>query len=128
MKPPCEMIVTKVLPSIRAAIVKVLIEDHNMKQTEISERLGISQSAVSQYYTSARAGDENMYSVFPEISNYAKKVADMIIKGEINSIDISLCEPCQIIRENKSFEGFHKEFIELMKCKICATGSDDCVV
>ena len=126
MKPPCEMIVTKVLPSIRAAIVKVLIEDHNMKQTEISELLGISQSAVSQYYTSTRAGDENLYSIFPEISKYAKKVADKIIKSEINSLEISLCEPCHIIRENKNFDEFHKEFIALAKCKICATETDNC--
>lgn len=119
MKPPCEMIVTKVLPSIRAAIVKVLIEDYNMKQTEISEVLGISQSAVSQYYTSSRAGDERLYSVFPEITKYAKEVADNIVDNKLKSIDISLCEPCQIIRKNKQFNKFHQEFIELSKCKIC---------
>ena len=121
MKPPCEMIVTKVLPSIRAAIVKVLLDDYNMKQTDISELLGISQSAVSQYYTSARAGDDRLYSVFPEISKYAKDVADKVVKGKMKNIDISLCEPCEIIRKNKQFSGFHKEFIELSKCKICQT-------
>jgi len=73
MKPPCEIIVGKILPSIRAAIVKSLIEDYNMKQTEISVILGISQSAVSQYYTSARAVDDSPLSLFPEIIKYSTK-------------------------------------------------------
>ena len=121
MKPPCEMIVTKVLPSIRAAIVKELLENYNMKQTDISEILGISQSAVSQYYTSTRAGDDSLYSIFPEITNYAKNIADRIVDKKIDKLDISLCEPCELIRKNKQFEEFHQQFIDLMKCKICRT-------
>jgi predicted transcriptional regulator len=119
MKPPCEFIVTKVLPSIRASIVKTLIEEYKMKQTEVSNILGISQSAVSQYYTSTRAGDDKLYTKFPEISTYAKSISDKLMAGEINNIDISLCEPCQLVRQNKQFEEYHQEFIELSKCKIC---------
>lgn len=125
MKPPCEMIVSKVLPSIRAAIVKVLIEEYDMKQTEISEILNISQSAISQYYTSARAADKRLYSVFPEITKYAKEVADKLVDGKMKGEEILLCEPCQIIRKNKKFFDFHDEFIQLMKCKICRPEIED---
>jgi predicted transcriptional regulator len=90
-----------------------------MKQTEISEVLGISQSAVSQYYTSSRAGDKSLLEVFPEITEYSKEVADKIANGEMKSDDITLCEPCQIIRQNKKFDEFQEELIQLMKCKIC---------
>ncbi|UCH88611.1 MAG: ArsR family transcriptional regulator, partial [Thermoplasmata archaeon] len=91
MKPPCEIIVTKILPSLRAAIVKVLIEEYHMKQTEISEILGISQSAISQYITSTRGADEKFYSLFPEISTYAKTVADQIVEGGNKQRHIHLC-------------------------------------
>ncbi|MCK5560412.1 MAG: ArsR family transcriptional regulator [Thermoplasmata archaeon] len=124
MKPPCELIVSKILPSIRAAIVKQLIEDHNMKQTQISTILGISQSAVSQYYTSARAADESALALFPEIVKYAKDVAGKIANGKISKDQILLCEPCQRIREDDKFCDFHKEFDQFMKCKICQESSD----
>jgi predicted transcriptional regulator len=101
MKPPCELIVGKVLPTIRAAIVKILIDDYKMKQTEISEVLGLSQSAISQYYTSARAADDRFIELFPEIVSYAHEVADNIIKGKTEGSQISLCEPCQKIRAEK---------------------------
>ena len=125
MKPPCEVIVNKVLPSIRSAIVKTLIDQHKLKQIEIAKLLSISQSAVSQYYTSTRAGDENLYQVFPEINEYAKKVAKKIVKGEMMGSEVLLCEPCQIIRKNQKFGNVQEEFIQLKKCKICSDKNDD---
>lgn len=119
MKPPCELIVGKVLPSIRAAIVKVLIDEFNLKQTEISDILGISQSAVSQYYTSARAADERFIELFPEITKYAHKVAGEIINGKIDGSQISLCIPCQNIRAEKEFKNVQNEFLQLKECQIC---------
>jgi predicted transcriptional regulator len=125
MKPPCEVIVSKVLPNIRAGIVKILIEEYKMKQIEISKILGISQSAISQYYTSSRASDKSLLAVFPEIMEYSKDVADKIANGEINSDDITLCEPCQIIRKNQKFDEFQEDFFSLMKCKICEPTDND---
>jgi predicted transcriptional regulator len=125
MKPPCELIVTRVLPTIRAAIVKTLIEDYKMKQLEISKLLGISQSAVSQYYTSARAVDKNLIKTFPEIEKYAKEVAKKVVNGKMKSNQIILCEPCMNIRKKKKFDNVLEEFLELRKCKICNMDDKD---
>jgi predicted transcriptional regulator len=125
MKPPCELIVTRVLPTIRAAIVKTLIEDYKMKQLEISNLLGISQSAVSQYYTSARGVDKNLIKTFPEIEKYAKEVAKKVVKGKIVSSQIILCEPCMNIRKKEKFDNVFEEFLELRKCKICQMDEND---
>ena len=125
MKPPCELVVSKVLPGIRAAIVKVLIEDYNMKQTEVSDILGISQSAISQYITSIRGGDERIYELFPEIREYARNIADKIVKDELESNQISLCTACQSIRDSEKFCNLHKEFSQLTKCRICFTEPRD---
>jgi predicted transcriptional regulator len=48
MKPPCELIVWYVIPTIRAELAKEMIK-LGLSQKEVSERLGITQSAVSQY-------------------------------------------------------------------------------
>ena len=96
-----------------------------MKQTEISVILGISQSAVSQYYTSARAVDDSPLSLFPEIIKYSKQVAKKIAKGEMNKDQILLCEPCQKIRQNKKFDKFQDEILQFMKCKICHVDSNE---
>ena len=125
MKPPCELVVGKLLPSIRSAIVKVLIEDYHMKQQEISNILGISQSAVSQYYTSTRAADKGILKTFPEITKYAKEITKKLVSGELESEQILLCEPCQKIRQNQKFTKTLEEFFQLKKCKICPVVSDD---
>ena len=53
MKPPCEVIVWYVIPTIRAELAKELVK-MGMSQKDISERLGITQSAVSQYIKDKR--------------------------------------------------------------------------
>jgi len=93
----------KILPSIRAAIVKILIEEYRLKQTENAGLLGISQSAVSQYYTSTRGADDRFLLLFPEILKYAREVADDLVKGKIDGAQISLCIPCQLVRKNRKF-------------------------
>lgn len=108
MKPPCEIIVKKLLPSLRANIVKVLINDYKMKQTEISAILGITQSAVSQYITSTRGDDVRFYTLFPEIQTYAREIADKIVKKKIQGSDISFCTFCQCLKKNKTFCKFQK--------------------
>ncbi|HUI40108.1 MAG TPA: helix-turn-helix domain-containing protein [Methanothrix sp.] len=54
MKFPCEIIVWDVLPSIRAAIAKELVK-RGISQKEVSQMLGITPPAVSQYVL--RRGD-----------------------------------------------------------------------
>ncbi len=123
MKPPCELVVSKILPSIRAAIVRILVNEHKMKQTEISAILGITQSAISQYTTSTRAADEYLYRLFPEIEEYAREIADKIVKEGIRGDQISLCIPCMSIRKSKKFCEYHKQFSKLNQCKICYVNS-----
>jgi predicted transcriptional regulator len=125
MKPPCELIVGKILPSIRAAIVKILIEEYRLKQTEIAGLLGISQSAVSQYYTSTRGADHRFLLLFPEILKYAREIADDLTKGKIKGYQISLCIPCQKIRAEKKFKEVQDDFLQLKECKICEPDIDE---
>ena len=53
MRPPCEIVVWYVIPTIRSELAKELL-NLGMKQKEISELLDITQPAVSQYISDKR--------------------------------------------------------------------------
>ena len=82
MKTPCELVVGRILPSLRASIVKDLSKRHGLKQSEIAKRMGITQASVSQYLSSARAGNEEMLEKFPKILKYAEEISERIMAGE----------------------------------------------
>jgi predicted transcriptional regulator len=46
--------VKSVIPAIKAVIAKELVETHSLKQIQVAEILGVSQSAVSKYTKQVR--------------------------------------------------------------------------
>ncbi len=119
MKAPCELIVAKILPAIRATVVKKLSAKYKMKQIDISSVLGITQASVSQYLTSSRGASE-MLKHFPEIDDYADKIAEKIAKGDKTDCAVSmLCEACTKIRSKKKFCKIHREQAKLGDCFAC---------
>jgi predicted transcriptional regulator len=124
MKPPCEIVVNKMLPHIRANIVRTLIQDYNMKQIEVSKRLGITQASVSQYLSSTRGGDNELQNLFPEMEDYAKVIAKRIASGENKEMQLALlCEVCSKIREEKKFCSYHRSLLQFKSCGICSKPS-----
>ncbi|UCE74378.1 MAG: hypothetical protein JSV56_01380 [Methanomassiliicoccales archaeon] len=120
MRPPCEIVVNKVLPHIRADIVRILTQEYNMKQIEVSKRLGITQASVSQYLSSSRGGDTEFHRMFPEIEEHARAIADKIAAGEKKDAQVALiCLMCSKIRKEDKFCDYHKDLLELDSCGIC---------
>lgn len=103
-KPPCELLIQAVLPSIRSEIVRLLFQEYDMKQTEIAKKLGITQSAVSQYVTHTRGGEPSIIHENPEIMEFVKKMAEGVASGEIDGKDISMCIPCKLLKEKMTDE------------------------
>lgn len=124
MKPPCEIVVTKMLPHIRASIVKTLIFDYNMKQIDVAKALGITQASVSQYLSSTRGGDLEFKSLFPELDNHAKIIAEKIALGEGKANQMALlCEMCSNMRDDGKFCEYHRNLLQLDNCGICHDAS-----
>ncbi|KXA93609.1 hypothetical protein AKJ64_00050 [candidate division MSBL1 archaeon SCGC-AAA259E17] len=102
MRPPCEIIVKKGLPAIRALLVKDLIDRHNLSQKQAAKRLGITQAAVSQYLSSIR-GDGKLEKelekaeIFDEIQNLSDKVAAE--DSDKSQIINDICDICDLIRK-----------------------------
>ena len=108
------------LPHIRANVVKILIQDYNMKQIEVSKMLGITQASVSQYLSSTRGGNNELQDLFPKIEDYSKSIAKKIASGENREEQLSLlCEVCSKIREEEKFYIYHKNLLQIESCDIC---------
>ncbi|KXA89525.1 hypothetical protein AKJ57_05210 [candidate division MSBL1 archaeon SCGC-AAA259A05] len=125
MRPPCEIIVKKVLPAIRALLVKDLIDRHNLSQKQAAKRLGVTQAAVSQYLSSIR-GDEKLekelkkIEIFGEIQNLSDKVAAK--DSDKSQIINDICDICDQIREEGTLCKLHFDEVPILseeKCEVC---------
>ncbi|MHA1145185.1 MAG: transcriptional regulator, partial [Candidatus Helarchaeota archaeon] len=107
---PCEFVVKKILPAIRAAIVKELYETYHLKQQEIAKKLGITQPSVSLYLSGDRGG---FNEVFEKIDKKViKSLVDELMKEESAETHVmrEICSQCMQLRK----EG---QLIELL-CKV----------
>lgn len=105
IKPPCEIIVQAIVPAIRSELVRQLFNVHGLKQTEIAEKLGITQPAVSQYISGSRGTYPGLFEDYPEIRRYVEEMAEDIASGKIDGNNISMCGPCQFLKKEQDVEG-----------------------
>lgn len=120
MKTPCELVVGKILPALRASVVKELSGKYKMKQSDIAKKIGITQASVSQYLSSARAGGTNVTDRFPKIKSYAQDIAKRIDEGQDRSEWHGvLCRACKDIRQDEEFCSMHKIVSNMGGCDIC---------
>jgi predicted transcriptional regulator len=121
MKPPCELIVWYVIPTIRAELAKELVK-MGMSQKDISERLGITQSAVSQYIKDKRGkGIPINKDVRKGIKTLAKQV--MVEKSPKDTIP-GICMVCAIVKSSGALCDLHRQDEEQLEgCDVCFNGS-----
>ncbi|BAI60477.1 putative HTH-type transcriptional regulator [Methanocella paludicola SANAE] len=117
MRPPCELTVWYVIPTIRAELSKELIK-LGLSQKEVSERLGITQSAVSQYVKDKRGKG---VPVNKEVRKAIKALARDIAAGNAGKGVIpGICAVCAIVKQSGSLCDLHRqEDADLEGCDMC---------
>jgi predicted transcriptional regulator len=97
---PCEVAVKSVIPSIRSAIARELVESYGLRQKDTAELLGITQTAVSKY-TRFYRGTVIEVQRIEEAKVILNKTVYSLAKGEMNKYELTekLCIICSIIRE-----------------------------
>ena len=93
MLTPCELIVKQLLPAIKAATAKQLINKYNFTQQEIANYLGLTQAAISKYLS----GDYSDSIKKLENSSKVSEMASKIAQNASNSRAIptqSICQAC----------------------------------
>ena len=104
MRPPCEEKFKNVLPTIRAILVKDLVERHGLNQVEVAKRLGITQPAVSQYLRSLR-GTSHAKALLKrsDLMGSIRKLSDAIASGKARGIQMAemYCNICEALRKGR---------------------------
>ena len=103
LKTSCETIAKYYLPAIRSLIAKKLVEQYRLSQTQVAEKLGTTQAAVSQYLSSRR-GTKTVKEIEedPLLKKAITQVVEKIVKSEDPDVlSMQLCGLCNLIRERK---------------------------
>ena len=120
---PCEVAVKSVIPAIRSAIARELTQSYGLKQQEVAELLGITQTAVSKYTSHCRGAVLEVREV-TNVQAILKETVFSLANGEMSKYELAekLCKVCSIIRHS----GLMCELCELSdpaidnnKCIVC---------
>ncbi|MCK4928941.1 MAG: transcriptional regulator [Methanosarcinales archaeon] len=96
MRPPCEIMVQKILPAIRAELARIMMQELEMSQQNIAGRLGVSKAAVSQYASSKRGADTDFSDeIKKELRVFANAVAT---SDDTTKLIDDFCEICKNIQ------------------------------
>ena len=104
MKTPCEIIVWSMVPVIRKEFAKSLIENHDLAQRAVADKLGITEATVSRYVSGKRGAleitDDN---ILEEIKESAKR----ILKENGNAVIEETCRICRILKSREFIDGIN---------------------
>ena len=124
MKPPCVIVVKYLLPAIRVLVTKELVEKHNMRKIEASEKMELTPAAITQYFKGERGTTlANEIARSEGAMKMISKLAETLAKKDETpeSIIEKLCEICATIRYERVICKLHQEDLPTLKeCK-CAT-------
>jgi len=106
---PCEVAVKSVIPAIRSAIARELTQSYGLKQEEVAQLLGVTQTAVSKYTRHCRGAVLEVEEV-DDAQPVLKETVWSLANGEMNKYELAekLCLVCKIIRKKG------------LMCKLCA--------
>ena len=98
---PCEVAVKSVIPAIRSAIARELTQSYGLKQTEVAELLGVTQTAVSKYTSHCRGAIFEVTEV-EGVQPVFKETVFSLANGEMDKYELAekLCVVCGIIRQS----------------------------
>ena len=121
MLQPFEVVTSKLLPTIRARLAQVLLDEYKMRQVEVAKHLGITPAAVSHYKTASRGIDPELVKLFPEIDVFVSEVAARIADGMPQTQQVSLVsELVERLMNTQRFCEYHKRIAAIDPgCSVC---------
>jgi len=122
MRPPCEVVVRRVLPILRALVARELIERHGWTQKRIAEALGVTQPAVSTYLSLLEKGEMDLD--LEGLRETAERIAEGLATGGLALSDVvmEVCSLCINLKSGGPICSLHKGEIPLLReegCDIC---------
>jgi len=129
---PCEVAVRSLVPAIRSAIARELTQTHGLKQKDVANLLGVTQTAVSKYTHNVRGTVFRIEDV-EEVQSTMQEIVVSLANGRMSKYELvaRFCVVCEIIRR----KGLMCELcrlsdpaIEVHQCFVCHSNSQSSAV
>jgi len=120
---PCEVAVKSLIPALRSAIARELIQSCGLKQNNVASLLGVTQTAVSKYTRHIRGVVLKVEDV-EEIQPTLKEIVVSLANGRMSKYELvaKLCVACEIVRRKGLMCELCKRSdpsIDTRQCLIC---------
>jgi len=124
---PCEVAVRSLVPAIRSAIARELTKSYGLKQKDVANLLGVTQTAVSKYTRHVRGIVLKIEEV-EEIQPTLKEVVTSLANGRMSKYELvaKFCVACEIIRRKGLMCELCKlsdPSIDIQQCLVCHTNA-----
>jgi predicted transcriptional regulator len=118
---PCEVAVKSVIPAVKALIAQELVTEHGLKQDQVAEILGISQSAVSKYSRKIR-GHAVRIDDMEEIQPLVGNMIDLLMNGTYQRSEFLqlFCQACIAVRKTSVMCDFCRKSSPNLKIEDCS--------
>jgi len=122
MRPPCEMVVRTLLPVLRALVARELMETYGWTQSQVADRLGVTQPAVSGYIALLERQDAQRLSQ-SEVQAVAKEIAQGLSGGDLSLSESvrDVCELCIRLKSGGAVCVLHKQRVPDLRRETCET-------
>ena len=120
---PCEVAVRSLVPALRSAIARELIQSYELKQKDVANILGVTQTAVSKYTRHVRGIVLKVEDV-EEIKPTLKEIVVSLANGRMSKYELAakFCVVCETIRRSGLMCDLCKRSdpsIDIQQCFVC---------
>ncbi|MBT3940990.1 hypothetical protein HOD83_02680 [Candidatus Woesearchaeota archaeon] len=118
MQFPCELVVWKILPAIKAQLARNLKDTTDMKQKDIAKVLDSTEAAISQYLSGKRASE---FKIPEEVKDMLNVVTSAIGQGKNQKVlQFGICQICREIRtKGMACDACKSESGNAENCHLC---------
>ena len=97
---PCEVAVRSLVPALRSAIARELTQTYGLKQKDVANLLGVTQTAVSKYTRHVRGTVLRIEDV-EEVQPKIKEIVVSLANGRMSKYELvaKCCLVCEMIRQ-----------------------------
>jgi predicted transcriptional regulator len=106
------VVVQYILPALRMAIARELVEGYDLRRTEVAERMEVTPAAVTQYLNRTR-GDtaSDVIGRSSRVMALISEIAGNLAEGETppDELLMKVCKTCRVVRIEEIICELHKE-------------------
>ena len=123
MRPPCEVVVKRLLPVLRALVAEELMQTYGWTQLQVAKCLGVTQPAISGYSSLLKKNISRRFNI-DEVKAVAVTIASGVVNGELSLSESvrNVCELCTRLKIGGAVCTLHRLNVpELSEegCEIC---------